>query len=47
VTAVTVEKGDTVGRGQTFAQVAEGDPQALRFGVGIGTESTDPLPYLQ
>jgi murein DD-endopeptidase MepM/ murein hydrolase activator NlpD len=47
VTGVTVEKGDTVRRGQTFAEVAQGDPQALRFGVGLGTESTDPLPYLQ
>jgi murein DD-endopeptidase MepM/ murein hydrolase activator NlpD len=47
VTSVTVEQGDTVRRGQAFAEVAQGDPQALRFGVGIGTESTDPLPYLQ
>ncbi|NBO21291.1 MAG: M23 family metallopeptidase, partial [Rhodobacteraceae bacterium] len=47
VAGVTVKKGDTVKRGQTLATVRSGNPAFLHFEVRRGTESTDPMPYLQ
>ena len=47
VVAVTVEKGATVKRGQSIAQVRSGDPAFVHFEVRQGVESVDPLPYLQ
>lgn len=47
VAGVTVKKGDTVKRGQTIATVRSGDPAFLHFEVRRGTDSTDPMPYLQ
>ena len=43
---LTVEKGDTVSRGQTFAQVRNTDPAVLHFEVREGFESVDPGAYL-
>ena len=46
VTGVTVEKGDSVKRGQKIAEVREGSPSFLHFEVREGFDSVDPLPYL-
>jgi len=47
VAGITVEKGDTVSRGQKLAEVRSGNAAYLHFEVREGFESVDPLPYLQ
>ncbi|SES16138.1 Murein DD-endopeptidase MepM and murein hydrolase activator NlpD, contain LysM domain [Tranquillimonas rosea] len=47
VNALNVEKGDSVQRGQTIAEVSEGDPSFVHFEVLEGFESVDPGPYLE
>ena len=44
---VSVERGDTVTRGQTIARVANKSPVYLHFEVREGLNSVDPTPYLQ
>ncbi len=44
---ITVERGDTITRGQSIATVRSGDPSFLHFEVRDGFESVDPMPYLQ
>lgn len=41
-----VQKGDSVSRGQTIAEVASGEPTALHFEVRKGLESMDPNDFL-
>ena len=43
---ITVERGDTVSRGQQIAEVRPGEPSFLHFEVREGFESVDPVPYL-
>ncbi len=43
---ITVEKGQKVTRGQNLGAVADGDKEFLHFEVRVGTESTDPMPYI-
>ena len=45
-TDVTVEKGDSVKRGQTIAKIRDGDPSFLHFEVREGFDSVDPMPFL-
>ena len=45
IDAVTVKKGARVKRGQKIAQVSKG-AAALHFEIRKGTDSTDPIPYL-
>jgi murein DD-endopeptidase MepM/ murein hydrolase activator NlpD len=44
---LTVEQGDTVGRGDPIGRVRANDPPFLHFEVRQGFESVDPMPYLQ
>ena len=44
---IRVERGDTVSRGQTIADVGAGDPAFLHFEVRQGFESVDPTPYIE
>ncbi len=44
---ITVQKGDSVRRGQTVAEIRKGDPAFLHFEVRKGFESVDPMPFLQ
>lgn len=44
---IRVERGDSVARGQTIADVREGDPAFLHFEVRQGFESVDPTPYIE
>ena len=44
---ITVQKGDTIKRGQTIAKVRGGNPGFLHFEVRKGYDSVDPMPYLQ
>jgi murein DD-endopeptidase MepM/ murein hydrolase activator NlpD len=44
---ITVAKGDTVKRGQKIAAVRAGDAPYVHFEVRRGTDSVDPMPYLQ
>jgi len=44
---ITVERGDSISRGQSIATVRRGDPSFLHFEVREGFESVDPMPYLQ
>lgn len=49
IDAVTVQKGDTVARGQTFARVADLPPPrepSLHFEVRRGAESVDPEDFI-
>jgi len=46
ITDITVEKGDSVSRGQKVAEVRAGDPAFLHFQVREGTLSVDPATYL-
>ena len=43
---ITVEKGDTVVRGQKIAEVRDASPSFLHFEVREGFDSVDPIPYL-
>lgn len=43
---IRVERGATVSRGQTVAEVGDGDPSFLHFEVRRGFESVDPNDYL-
>lgn len=47
VTEVSVEKGQTVTRGETIAQLRDGDDAYVHFEVRRGFDSVDPMPYLQ
>nr|WP_050786845.1 M23 family metallopeptidase [Rhodobacter sp. SW2] len=44
---ITVAKGATVKRGQTFAKVRAASPAFLHFEVRNGLDSVDPMTYLQ
>ncbi|MCY3877700.1 MAG: M23 family metallopeptidase [Rhodobacteraceae bacterium] len=46
LTDIEVEKGQRVSRGQPLGKVAGGENEFLHFEVRIGTESTDPIPFL-
>ncbi len=46
VANVTVQKGESVGRGQTLARIRDTDPAFLHFEVREGFESVDPTEYL-
>nr|WP_092076408.1 peptidoglycan DD-metalloendopeptidase family protein [Poseidonocella sedimentorum] len=43
---LSVEKGDTVRRGEQIATVRSGEPSFVHFEVRQGFESVDPVPYL-
>jgi len=43
---ITVEKGDTVSRGQRIASVRNSNPAFVRFEVRRGFDSVDPMPFL-
>ena len=47
VEEITVEKGDSVSRGQQLAQLRSGDEAYVHFEVRNGFESVDPMPYLE
>jgi len=47
IDGITVERGDSVARGQKVAEVKAGDPASLFFQVRQGSDTYDPLPYLQ
>ncbi len=47
IEGITVEKGDNVSRGQTVAEIRQGDPAFLHFEVREGFESVDPMPFLE
>ncbi|KJZ20948.1 peptidase M23B [Loktanella sp. S4079] len=44
--SLTIEKGDTVSRGETIGKVRAGDPSMLHFEVRRGLQSVDPAGYL-
>lgn len=44
---IRVERGDTVARGQTIADVGAGDPAFLHFEVRQGFDSVDPTPFIE
>ncbi len=46
VDALTVQKGDSVTRGQQIATVRVGNPSFLHFEIRRGLESVDPVPLL-
>lgn len=46
VADLSIEKGDTVARGQSIAKVRAGSPSYVHFEVRKGFESVDPVPYL-
>lgn len=46
VDAITVEKGDSVGRGDKIAEVRDGSPSFVHFEVREGFDSVDPMPFL-
>ena len=47
VDGVTIQKGDSVKRGQSIAKIRATDPSFLHFEVRKGFDSVDPMPYLQ
>lgn len=47
VDAISVEKGQSVSRGQTIAKLRGGETPYLHFEVREGFESVDPMPYLR
>lgn len=47
IDAISVQKGDSVKRGQSIAKVRAGEPGFLHFEVRKGYDSVDPMPYLQ
>ncbi len=46
VANVTVQKGQTVSRGETIARIRDTDPSFLHFEVREGFDSVDPADYL-
>ncbi|GAA0301069.1 peptidoglycan DD-metalloendopeptidase family protein [Rhodovulum strictum] len=46
IDGIAVEKGASVKRGQTVAQVRAGNPAFVHFEIRKGFESVDPMPYL-
>ena len=46
LTEIAVEKGDQVARGQPLGSIAGGEKEFLHFEIRIGTESTDPMPFI-
>lgn len=46
VDGVTIEKGDSVKRGQAIAKIRNANPSFLHFEVRKGFESVDPMPFL-
>ncbi|WP_106744651.1 peptidoglycan DD-metalloendopeptidase family protein [Yoonia maritima] len=44
--SLTIEKGDTVSRGETIGKVRAGEPSMLHFEVRRGLQSVDPAGYL-
>jgi murein DD-endopeptidase MepM/ murein hydrolase activator NlpD len=46
VTDVTVQKGDSISRGQNIAKLRSGDDAFLHFEVRNGFDSVDPNPFL-
>ncbi len=44
---ITVNKGDSVKRGQKIASLRSGDDAYVHFEVRDGFDSVDPMPYLQ
>lgn len=46
VTDVTVERGDTVSRGQSIAKLRSGDDAFVHFEVREGFDSVDPNPFI-
>ncbi|MGB5559052.1 MAG: LysM peptidoglycan-binding domain-containing M23 family metallopeptidase [Paracoccaceae bacterium] len=46
VDGVSIEKGDTVKRGQTIAKIRNANPSFLHFEVRQGFDSVDPMPFL-
>ncbi len=46
ITGVNLKSGDQVAKGQAIGVVASGEKEYLHFEVRIGTQSTDPIPYL-
>ncbi len=46
VDSVTIEKGDSVKRGQQIAKIRNANPSFLHFEVRKGFDSVDPMPYL-
>lgn len=47
VSGITVNKGDSIKRGQKLAQLRDGDNAYVHFEVRNGFESVDPMPYLE
>ncbi|MGV6839145.1 MAG: peptidoglycan DD-metalloendopeptidase family protein [Planktomarina sp.] len=46
IDGITVQKGDSVRRGQSIAKIAPGSPSFLHFEVRRGLESVDPEDYI-
>lgn len=46
IQGITVERGDTVSRGQQVAEVGPGDPSFLHFEVRRGFDAVDPQPLI-
>ena len=47
IDGISVQKGDTVKRGQAIAKIRAGEPAFVHFEVRKGYDSVDPVPYLQ
>lgn len=47
VTDVSVKKGNQVTRGQSIAELRDGDEAYVHFEVRKGFDSVDPMPYLR
>lgn len=44
---IRVKKGDSISRGQTIAELRQGDNAYVHFEVRNGFDSVDPMPYLE
>ena len=47
IDGITVEKGDSVSRGQSIGKIRGGNANYVHFEVRKGFESVDPMPFLQ
>ncbi|MFA5581858.1 MAG: LysM peptidoglycan-binding domain-containing protein [Paracoccaceae bacterium] len=47
IDGISVQRGDSVTRGQTVARVAQNEFNALQFMVFQGTQTVDPTPFLR